>query len=304
MSEVLRQVLDGSCGDRLPFAPFVGGHAARVLGCAPRELYADPNSLAMSLLAVAGLYSIDGISVGFDLTAQARDMGLDGLWDEHTGGIVANGSVAADAEVVAVAAENVASQLRDRMQTMAVVLGPGTAALSASAGAAESTDMFRQAVSRALGGAQSRIHRLAPSVDLLVLHDPGLSQLDEQVYESAVRRLHRQICATARHYHTPVALVPGRLGELREAERYRGCGFQALVIHDEDLPQLLDLEVTPALGIRVPAAIFASTSADARAYAKSLASCLAERPAFLTTSAELPYDAASESISAFIDALR
>ncbi|MFW5785661.1 MAG: uroporphyrinogen decarboxylase family protein [bacterium] len=68
--------------DAVPWVPFAGVHAGKLVGYNATEVYSDPEKLTASLLEAHRLYRPDGQPVMFDLQLEAEALGCELLWSE------------------------------------------------------------------------------------------------------------------------------------------------------------------------------------------------------------------------------
>lgn len=80
MKQVLFDVLNHQQTDRLPWVPFAGVHAGKLLGYDAEEVLTDKEKLLASLLEVNKLYKPDGQPVVFDLQLEAEILGCELVW--------------------------------------------------------------------------------------------------------------------------------------------------------------------------------------------------------------------------------
>lgn len=66
----------------VPWVPFAGVHAGKLVGYSATEVYSDPEKLTASLLEAHRLYRPDGQPVMFDLQLEAEALGCELLWSE------------------------------------------------------------------------------------------------------------------------------------------------------------------------------------------------------------------------------
>lgn len=68
--------------DQVPWVPFAGVHAGRLIGETAKRVYTDEEALIRSLKEVHKLYRPDGQPIMFDLQIEAEFLGCDLLWSE------------------------------------------------------------------------------------------------------------------------------------------------------------------------------------------------------------------------------
>ncbi len=78
--ERVLKVLNHEKADRLPWVPFVGVHAGKIIGKDATEMLVDGNNLYNGVIEAAKLYRADGIPVMFDLQVEAEILGCELVW--------------------------------------------------------------------------------------------------------------------------------------------------------------------------------------------------------------------------------
>ncbi len=68
--------------DRVPWVPFAGVHAGKLIGSNAKEVYTDQDKLIQSLLEAHRLYRPDGQPIMFDLQIEAEILGCKLIWSE------------------------------------------------------------------------------------------------------------------------------------------------------------------------------------------------------------------------------
>ena len=81
---VLTKTLRHEKADSLPWVPFAGVHAGKLIGKTAKEVLTDENALLDALLAVHRLYKPHGQPVMFDLQIEAEILGCDLVWAEDS----------------------------------------------------------------------------------------------------------------------------------------------------------------------------------------------------------------------------
>src|SRR5690554_2382363 len=74
--------LEGKKTDKLPWVPFTGVHAGKLLGYSAKRVSQDVDALVESALEVNRLYHPDGQPIMFDLQIEAELLGCELLWAE------------------------------------------------------------------------------------------------------------------------------------------------------------------------------------------------------------------------------
>ena len=80
--ELLYAKLKGEPTSRIPWVPFAGIHAGKLISTSARDLYQNSDLLLKALLKVNELYKPDGQPVMFDLQIEAEVMGCELRWAE------------------------------------------------------------------------------------------------------------------------------------------------------------------------------------------------------------------------------
>ena len=93
---LLFSVLKHEPVDAIPWVPFAGVHAGKLLGYSANEVLTDGDKLFEALLAVNRTYGPDGQPVVFDLQVEAEILGCDLLWAEKAPPTVAAHPLATD----------------------------------------------------------------------------------------------------------------------------------------------------------------------------------------------------------------
>ena len=81
--ERISLTLRGQQADRIPWVPFAGVHAGKLLGFTAREVSIDLEKLVASQIEVNRMYQPDGQPVMFDLQIEAEILGCDIVWSEN-----------------------------------------------------------------------------------------------------------------------------------------------------------------------------------------------------------------------------
>jgi uroporphyrinogen decarboxylase len=82
--ERILSVLNRKETDVLPWVPFAGVHAGKLVGFSAEEVYRDADKCFQSLKEVNHLYKPDGQPVMFDLQIEAEVLGCDLVWAEDS----------------------------------------------------------------------------------------------------------------------------------------------------------------------------------------------------------------------------
>ena len=82
--ELIFAKLNGEPTTRIPWVPFAGIHAGKLISVSAQELYQNSDLLLEALVKVNELYKPDGQPVIFDLQIEAEILGCKLLWAEKT----------------------------------------------------------------------------------------------------------------------------------------------------------------------------------------------------------------------------
>lgn len=308
--KALKRVLEGEPGRSLPFAPFVGAHAARVMGISSQQMYADPNKLALSILSVLDLYELDGLSVGFDLSVESDRLRTGTLWSERwlpdwqepTHRPVPGARPRL--EVVREAMHHVARKLGGDLCILATVAGPQTLAWSL-APTSDTEVADASAVDSAMIVIQESIQAYGTAVDFVVVIDPLLAHVSTADFEAFLAGPYARICALAHHYGMSVGLYPGSPPDGGPGlKRYAAAGLDCLLVPAVAVgPEDLNENMLP-LGLCVSPALFSESPDRIQSCARELGRSWSGKPAFVTTLGEVPYACSPTGVRNFIDALR
>ncbi|MTI58874.1 MAG: uroporphyrinogen decarboxylase [Firmicutes bacterium] len=80
--ERIHNVLKNKKTDKLPWVPFAGVHAGKLIGASAREVLQDSNKLLEALLEANKIYRPDGQPIIFDLQVEAEILDCDLKWAE------------------------------------------------------------------------------------------------------------------------------------------------------------------------------------------------------------------------------
>lgn len=70
--------------DKVPWVPFAGVHAGKLIGETAKSVYTDEATLVSSLKEAAKIYRPDGLPIMFDLQIEAEFLGCELLWSEDS----------------------------------------------------------------------------------------------------------------------------------------------------------------------------------------------------------------------------
>lgn len=80
--ERVLRTIEGKSTDKLPWVPFTGVHAGKLLGYGAKKVSTDVDALVKAALEVNRLYHPDGQPVMFDLQIEAEILGCDMVWSD------------------------------------------------------------------------------------------------------------------------------------------------------------------------------------------------------------------------------
>ena len=81
--ELIFKTLRHEKTNELPWVPFAGVHAGKIVGYTAEEVLREEDKLVASVLAAKKLYVPDGLPVVFDLQIEAEILGCDLVWAEN-----------------------------------------------------------------------------------------------------------------------------------------------------------------------------------------------------------------------------
>ncbi|MBN1249798.1 MAG: thioredoxin family protein [Anaerolineae bacterium] len=116
--------------DAVPWVPFAGVHAGKLMGYSAREVLTDADKLFEALLAVNRTYGPDGQPVVFDLQVEAEILGCDLLWADKAPPTVASHPLATGVNVpthLPAPTEGRLPMILDVMRRMKAAVGDQTA---------------------------------------------------------------------------------------------------------------------------------------------------------------------------------
>lgn len=80
--ERVLRTIEGKSTDKLPWVPFAGVHAGKLLGYGAKKVSTDVDALVQAALEVNRLYHPDGQPIMFDLQIEAEILGCDMVWSD------------------------------------------------------------------------------------------------------------------------------------------------------------------------------------------------------------------------------
>ena len=93
------RTIEGLSTDKLPWVPFTGVHAGKLIGAGAKEVSTDLDTLVKAALEVNRLYHPDGQPVMFDLQIEAELLGCDMVWADDGPPSVASHPLAETTEI-------------------------------------------------------------------------------------------------------------------------------------------------------------------------------------------------------------
>jgi uroporphyrinogen decarboxylase len=82
--ERLNNLFDKKETDRIPWIPFAGIHAGKLIGAKPKDVLTDSNVLFDALMEVKKVYNPDGMPIHFDLQVEAEILGCELYWTDNS----------------------------------------------------------------------------------------------------------------------------------------------------------------------------------------------------------------------------
>ncbi|MQA82692.1 MAG: hypothetical protein GEV10_30250 [Streptosporangiales bacterium] len=279
----------------LPFLPFVGSHAARIMGGLPDDLYRDANTLAMSLLGTCDLYDLDGLSVGYDLAATVPEQPpppaawptdcpftLDDPSGQHL-------SPATRFHTIRDAAAHLSNGPGNLLLQVAVP-GPLTLTQTRADGAAQPHTPVASIL--------QTIAAFADDIQILTLVDPRLTERTPYA-EDELSSAYARISSLARHYGMLTALYPGRPGDPGALDEF--TTWSDILVVDGESVSPTDLPPdAPMVAVGIRPSTFDRTHKDLKDLAARLHDSWTDHPAYLTTLGALAYDCPPETVREFV----
>lgn len=192
--------------DAIPWVPFAGVHAGKLVGYSAREVLTDADKLFEALLAVNRTYDPDGQPVVFDLQIEAEILGCDLLWADKAPPTVASHPLATDPEVpthLPAPDEGRLPMVLDVMRRMKAAVGEQTALYGLVTGVftlashLRGTEIFMDMFDRPdfldglLAYARDVVIRMADlyieaGMDVLAVVDPLVSQISPRHFRKLI----------------------------------------------------------------------------------------------------------------------
>jgi uroporphyrinogen decarboxylase len=192
--------------DRVPWVPFVGCHAGKLLGVGAAEYLKSAELMTKGIVKAAELYKPDGIPVAFDLQIEAEAMGCQLAWADENPPAVATHPLAGGGALSSVKLPTLsdgrialvmqaAADLRKRLPDVALyglITGPFTLALHLMGtdifmqmfddqGAVDNLMAFCRGVCQTMAGGY-----LDAGCDVVAVVDPMTSQIGPDAFERFV----------------------------------------------------------------------------------------------------------------------
>jgi len=82
--ERLNNLFEKKETDRIPWIPFAGIHAGKLIGASPTEILTKSDVLVEALKEVKKVYNPDGMPIHFDLQIEAEILGCELMWSENS----------------------------------------------------------------------------------------------------------------------------------------------------------------------------------------------------------------------------
>ena len=203
---------------RVPWVPFAGVHAGKLLGYSAREVLMDPDKLFEALLAVNRTYDPDGQPVVFDLQIEAEILGCELLWADKVPPTVASHPLAADMRVPSQLPEPTDGRLPmilDTMRRMKAEVGERTALYGLVTGVLtlashlRGTEIFMdmydhpEFLGQLLAYARDVAKRVASlyldaGMDVIAFVDPLVSQISPRHFEKLLSGPYQELFAFVR----------------------------------------------------------------------------------------------------------
>ncbi len=211
--ERLLAAIEGRIIDRVPWVPWVGVHAAYLLGVSARQLFTDVDTLVQGVLRAYELYEPDGLPTLFDVQLEAEALGCQLSWSDDNPPAVATHPLEHQAladvrlpepdqgryPLALEAARRIVSELGERAAIFALITGPFTLTLHL-AGVRIFTDMIDNPdyAKQVLAFASQVCARTASyyagtGVDVITVVDSLTSQISAAHFQEFVAPYHRPV---------------------------------------------------------------------------------------------------------------
>lgn len=202
--------------DRVGWVPWVGAHAAYLLGVNAKRLFTDADTLVTGVIKGYELYQPDGLPTLFDVQLEAEALGCEIAWsDENPPAVVGHVLEKVDLSELKIptpdqgrfpmaleAARRIVRELGDHIAIFALITGPFTLTLHL-AGVKIFTDMYDHPdqVNKILAFASQVCETTAryyaeTGVDVITVVDSLTSQISAEHFKSFVTPFHQPILET------------------------------------------------------------------------------------------------------------
>ena len=204
--ELIKNAIKLQPVERIPWVPFVGCHAATLLGITATEYLKSADNIVSGITKAIELYQPDGIPVIFDLQLEAEALGCDITWADNnppavTGHILTNGTKLSELKIpdknsgrvpIAIEATKKLRELHPDIALYGLITGPFTLTLHLLGTdifmkMLEAPDEVIKIISFAGKVAKSMAHYyIEAGCDVIAVVDPMTSQIDPMMFEQFV----------------------------------------------------------------------------------------------------------------------
>ncbi|BAX81215.1 uroporphyrinogen decarboxylase family protein [Labilibaculum antarcticum] len=204
--ELIKKAMKLETVDRIPWVPFVGAHAGKLIGLSATDFLKSADNIVEGVNKAIELYNPDGIPVAFDLQIEAEALGCKLVWaDDNPPAVIShplmNGIKLEDLKVPCACKDRIpivmeaTRRLREQHPDIALyglITGPFTLALHLLG-----TDIFMQMmmepekthdlmrfatdVAKMMAG-----NYIESGADIIAIVDPMTSQIDPESFETFV----------------------------------------------------------------------------------------------------------------------
>jgi uroporphyrinogen decarboxylase len=199
--------------EAIPWVPFAGVHAGKLVGYTAREVLTDADKLFEALLAVNRTYGPDGQPVLFDLQVEAEILGCDLLWADKAPPTVASHPLATDPKAptyLPEAGDGRLPMILDVMRRMKAAVGDQTALYGLITGVftlashLRGTEIFMDMFDRPdflddlLAYARDVVQRMVDlyvdaGIDVIAVVDPLVSQISPRHFKKLLSEPYRDV---------------------------------------------------------------------------------------------------------------
>jgi MtaA/CmuA family methyltransferase len=314
--------------DRAPWVPFVGCHAAALLGLPADEYLSQEDHLVRGVQAAIDRYQPDGIPVMFDLQLEAESLGCELNWGEKNPPSVASHPLADGTELndlaipgadvgrigVVLAAARRLRQANPEIGLYGLVTGPFTLALHLLG-----TDIFMKmfdqseyvhrvlAFCREVGIAIARYY-IDAGCDVIGIVDPMTSQIGPDQFREFVYPAARPIFESVRRQGKLSSFFVCGHAE-QNVEAMCVCGPDNISV-DENIPLQLVRDVCQQKGVsfggnmQLTSVLLLGSELDSQ---KNAVACLeigGEQGFVLSPGCDLPYDTPPQNLESVFSVVR